>query len=803
MYQQLFIDGELVDIDNSTRVTLEFKSNLFQDVSKILSNKTLSVKLPKTALNQRIFGHSDLVQGGADRFPYKLHKAQYFRNGVELIKDGRAVCLSSSATDFQIFIIWGVFSQFASILNSGLSLSDLKSDASLRFGVGDYDLFEDAQSRGYFYAKYNPYYSVSEKEWDGFESNVRERTLSFIELEDGAIRTGTKIAGVVAPERDTSASEYLSAIVSFRAGQTLVLKNVVGGANDYRLFAVLTAENKVALLANPSTADTQAGNYEVEAPSNASRIIINVLKERSKDCLVILGGEKQPSGQNRGDRTFGGGGRIRQQNGQRTRVERRVHPSALSSWVLDLIQRNTGVRFNWSDEAAATIARLAIPLIDKKCEVSVSDGLLEGELLARDGNGRIQIKIPKESGLFGVVAGTVVDKLTAATDFALRFDVQGAWSFDASSAKAQSSSSVKIDGVWVTTYLYQFAHNYIEVRVTPADKKEEVRTYVVGRQNIDTIGAGDSAANLTNGRFSYFIAGYGKISLRQGDTLTFEMRNAVGQLTGVKFEGGSMRAALNDGDDVPEGGIFPIAKNLPNIKVVDFVKFLAAITGTFPVQITKQNEVRFVPFSVLWENIPRALNWSKKIVAQTLENKPNEVEYKIGEYAQRNFYRWKQDESVLGYYDGLLEIDNKTLEASKDIFTFPFAASDGDRVPMYEVNPTEGKTRSFDTRGGENVSYKACTARILRLYKDASGEAALTFDISMKTALKTKYAQLTESLQSIKVIKEKVILSDIDVLQFDERIPVYIEQYGAYFAVINIRLTDVGAAEVTMYKIKR
>ena len=192
MYQQLFIDGELVDIDNSTRVTLEFKSNLFQDVSKILSNKTLSVKLPKTALNQRIFGHSDLVQGGADRFPYKLHKAQYFRNGVELIKDGRAVCLSSSATDFQISIIWGVFTQFASILNSGLSLSDLKSDASLRFGVGDYDLFEDAQSRGYFYAKYNPYYSVSEKEWDGFESTCEKEPYLLLSLKMAQLGRGQK-----------------------------------------------------------------------------------------------------------------------------------------------------------------------------------------------------------------------------------------------------------------------------------------------------------------------------------------------------------------------------------------------------------------------------------------------------------------------------------------------------------------------------------------------------------------------------------------------------------------------------------
>ena len=33
----LFIDGELVDLDDSTKITLNYKSNLFTDLSKIVS----------------------------------------------------------------------------------------------------------------------------------------------------------------------------------------------------------------------------------------------------------------------------------------------------------------------------------------------------------------------------------------------------------------------------------------------------------------------------------------------------------------------------------------------------------------------------------------------------------------------------------------------------------------------------------------------------------------------------------------------------------------------------------------------
>ena len=60
--QQLYIDGVLVDIDDKTKITLDIKSNLLRDISKLTSNSTYTVKLPKTVHNQRIFEHADIVQ---------------------------------------------------------------------------------------------------------------------------------------------------------------------------------------------------------------------------------------------------------------------------------------------------------------------------------------------------------------------------------------------------------------------------------------------------------------------------------------------------------------------------------------------------------------------------------------------------------------------------------------------------------------------------------------------------------------------------------------------------------------------
>ena len=38
---ELYIDGHLVDMDDDTKVTLNYKSNIFTDLSKIVSNTAI------------------------------------------------------------------------------------------------------------------------------------------------------------------------------------------------------------------------------------------------------------------------------------------------------------------------------------------------------------------------------------------------------------------------------------------------------------------------------------------------------------------------------------------------------------------------------------------------------------------------------------------------------------------------------------------------------------------------------------------------------------------------------------------
>ena len=48
--ERLYIDGVLVDTDEDTKITMDIKSNLFRDVSKIASNTT---NVEPDVLNER------------------------------------------------------------------------------------------------------------------------------------------------------------------------------------------------------------------------------------------------------------------------------------------------------------------------------------------------------------------------------------------------------------------------------------------------------------------------------------------------------------------------------------------------------------------------------------------------------------------------------------------------------------------------------------------------------------------------------------------------------------------------------
>ena len=71
--QQLYIDGVLMDLPENTDVVLDIKSNLFRDVTKMTSNYTYTIQLPRTVHNLAVLQKADRPKNGS-RHHYILHK---------------------------------------------------------------------------------------------------------------------------------------------------------------------------------------------------------------------------------------------------------------------------------------------------------------------------------------------------------------------------------------------------------------------------------------------------------------------------------------------------------------------------------------------------------------------------------------------------------------------------------------------------------------------------------------------------------------------------------------------------------
>ena len=94
--------------------------------------------------------------------------------------------------------------------------------------------------------------------------------------------------------------------------------------------------------------------------------------------------------------------------------------------------------------------------------------------------------------------------------------------------------------------------------------------------------------------------------------------------------------------------------------------------------------------------------------------------------------------------------------------------------------------------------------RVLRMFKDANDNVGATFEgLEMETIINNRYGYLQKTLLHPVVIKERVELSDIELAALDETKPIYLQQHGAHFALLELTLKGDGIAEVTLLKLKK
>lgn len=798
--QRLYIDGELVDLGEDTKFTLSIKSNLFREISDIVSNNSYTIKLPKTVRNQRILGHSDLVQNGGSTFPYKYHTAQYFRNGVQLIRNGR-VAVMSVGEDFEISIVWGLYPTLADIIDNDYSLKDLGGDeVYLRFTRFKFDSTVSDLKNGYLYIDYNAAYvdgDANDDTWINYQYRIGNRNEQYITLNEGAVFTGKEVGKQITPYIDKRQTDYISQVFFFRPGSSVRMAYTLGG-DDYRSYAILDINyNIIELAAAPAVDEDgniteEARIWAINAPANSMYLVVNVYVPASSfsSCLLVTVSDDTLPFIN-----------------SLTSLEG-CQPVVTAKWILQQIKETWGIEFMWTEEAQDYIDNLAIPLIDAECgeDTYIEDSIVElGDRTNETLEGDDEDRRKSYLGTFNLSGSLDSDtfritnnKLTVLTSVSVQVIAKAEYSW--------SISGIDPDGYYSSggnrVYFYDANPCYIVMLVTHTGEDDDVDEYVIGSINENKKERNYSNLLGADNRFNFIITGYGNVDLQEDDEVEFELRNMDKTLQNRSLDvaSGIITISQIKGDEVPYGGYFPIKKNMPDVSVVDFIRTLCVLTGSSPSNTEHDNLIMMSGFDTLKK--ASALDWTSKVIASSQSNVPDNIEFTMDGYARHNLIKWKEDETVTGNYDGDILIENGRLDESRDIFELPFAASDADIIPIYDMTVEKRtKDNGYEEYVNKKEFKRDVEPRIMNIITEDDGDIHLEFNMDLQKIIDEKYGIITSSLRNPKIIKDAFTLSDIEIMEFDETRPVYLAQYGAYFAVTEIQVNEDGTSDVTMFQL--
>lgn len=461
-------------------------------------------------------------------------------------------------------------------------------------------------------------------------------------------------------------------------------------------------------------------------------------------------------------------------------------PLARVQWVLGKMQEQFGVQFTFpSDVADGELPYLLMPLISHEAtELSVVQTTLTPTALPATG----------AISLVSAEASNVFDNITPGT---------AQKEFKCNEAK---TITVTIDATFTTRtrLVAHYAANWLGVGIAEVGEKDSTDDNRFYAYNGSWDDNGNYVATMHRTTDVDVVAG-GGIWFHLFPGADKDIAKAMGKYTSVTL---SIKAALKAEQDVQFGQRYPIMHNLPSIKCVDLLKYLGAIWGCFPRQLQGTNEVRWVHYDELYTNWQDAVDWSGKLVATMAGDYPQELSFTQTDFAQRNVLKYKADDSVPSNVnaDGVLVLNNETLDAERNMAEFPFAATYNNSIELYECNNLDDVIDKWGDSDQPAPAWSAqkVEARIMlakQTPKRVSPSGAVigggmvypSFKgLEMQPRIVKYYTPLQNALFHTKIIKEQFRLSEVDLVQFDETLPVYLRQYGAYFAVLELTTGGTG-----------
>lgn len=238
---------------------------------------------------------------------------------------------------------------------------------------------------------------------------------------------------------------------------------------------------------------------------------------------------------------------------------------------------------------------------------------------------------------------------------------------------------------------------------------------------------------------------------------------------------------------------FPIVENLPDIKVIDFIKAIASMAGLFVIPSSDGNTLNFVPFEVFSDK-SNAVDWSDKLLPKSVMNTPANVGYSLDGFARNNRMLYKEDDTVATWADGNIVVGDDTLDFERDAVVLPFAPSDSyagkASIPLYKYDD-EGVAELLEVE-----------PRVL-IESNLNGYSSGVFNGLHWSELITNYYETYQNaVKSPVVITERVRLDELSLRDLDVSTPVYLRQYGKYYAIVEVKASSNGVCECKLLQLE-
>jgi hypothetical protein len=281
--------------------------------------------------------------------------------------------------------------------------------------------------------------------------------------------------------------------------------------------------------------------------------------------------------------------------------------------------------------------------------------------------------------------------------------------------------------------------------------------------------------------------------------VTLPIYNSANGASGVEatFQGSVRILPSYDDDEAYEGELIDVEKSIPFDTCSDLFKCYRSAMGMLVRLNEKKKTVTLVNIGTILD-FSRALDWSKKFVA---DRKSQIVHFK-SDFGQNNYIKLLENTAYVGGDLNAVNftLDNKNAALEHDILTVNVVPTfDMETTGKIKYNAAELTVYKFEYNddGSTNVSKEDLGARIVMLESgkwgaNVSSESSIYLDVmakSVSVAAMTNdtYKPLFERMFSkLRIVEATFMLDELDIANFDQLRPVYVEYFGAHFFVNKI-----------------